>query len=309
MKAIFGHNWILRITVSTMSIFFSCGTNGNSNNIESIKIVNTKSHFDGCDELKEFQPSFIDTIFVKTADELKSQLKNNRVLILGNQNYKLESTLQLDSIENLKIVGNKTSRLMIDKQNSTVLKLSNSHNFWIENVTIGHSTNQGHIGEQGIVRIEHSSNVNIKSCKILGAGTFGLIVKDVCGLTFENSEITKCSALIFELNKSKKIEFKNTKFQDNRLAISVLGGFTNATKEVTFTNCEFLNNQPEMSGNPAFNFDNNYQNFEEKIFFKNCTFKNNKGYKWYSDKIKLENCKIDSTDFIGLQKHNLKNKE
>lgn len=46
---------------------------------------------------------------------------------------------------------------------------------------------------------------------------------------------------------------------------------------------------------------NNYQDFDEKIIFKNCTFKNNKGFKWYGGKIKLEQCEIDSTDFIGLK--------
>ena len=305
----FIHNWILRLVISSMSIFLSCETNKNSKNLESKKIINAKLHFDGCDEFNETQTVFIDTIFVKTVDELRSQLRNNRVLFLGNQNYKLETTLQIDSTENLKIVGGETSRLMIDQQNSTVLKLSNSHNLWIENVVIGHSTNQGHIGEQGIVRIEYSTNINIERCKILGAGTFGLIAKDVCMLTIENSEITKCSSLIFELNRSQKIEVNNTKFHNNMLAISVLGGFTNSTKEVTFKNCEFLNNQPEIRGNPVFNFDDNYQDFEEKIVFKECTFNNNVGYKWYGDKIKLVNCKIDSTDFIGLQQQKMKSEK
>ena len=302
MTRIFIHNCIVWIAISSISIFFSCGINGNSKNIKSAKEFNANTFFKERDDFNV--PQFIssDTIFIENVDELRNQLRDNRVLILINQNYKLESTLQIDSITNLKIVGDETSRLMIDKQNSTVLKLSYLHDFWIENVIIGHSTNQGHIGEQGIVRIEHSSNVNIGRCIILGAGTFGLIAKDVGRLTLENSEITKCSALIFELDNSQKIEFNNTIFQDNKLGISVLGGFTNLTKEVTFTDCMFLNNQPKMRGNPAFNFDNNYQNHEEQIIFKNCTFKNNVGYKWYGDKIRLENCKIDSTDFIGLQK-------
>ena len=55
-----------------------------------------------------------------------------------------------------------------------------------------------------------------------------------------------------------------------------------------------------MVGNPAFNFRDNYKDFNEQILFTNCTFKNNKGFKWYGDKIKLSNCKIDSSDFIGF---------
>jgi len=302
MTAIFVHNWILRIIIGSMYIFLSSSTNGNSQKIESEIKMNGKSHFQYCDKLNENQAVYIDTIFVETTDELRDHLRNNRVLILGSKKYKLQSTLQIDSIENLKILGTITSELMISDQNSTVLNLLNSKNFSIENVIIGHSTNQGYLGKQGIIRIEHSSNINIFNCKILGAGTFGLVTKDVCNMKFENSEITKCTALIFELHKSRKIEFKNSKFQNNKLAISVLGGFTNLTKEVTFTDCLFLNNQPKMSGNPVFNFDNNYQNFEEQIIFRNCLFKNNIGYKWYGEKIKLENCKIDSSDFIGSQR-------
>ncbi len=302
MALVFVHNWmILRIAIWAMAILLSCGTNGNAGSIESSKTTNTKSHVDERGEFYETQRVFRDTIFTHTSDELKSQLRSNRVLLLGNRNYKLRSALQIDGIENLKIIGGEATGLMLAEQNANVLKLTSAHNIWIENVTVGHATNQTYRGEQGMVRIEQSSNINIERCKILGAGTFGLIAKDVRELTIENSEISKCSALIFELNGCQKVEFRNTKFQDSKLAVSVLGGFTNSTKEVTFTDCMFLNNQPEIGGNPVFNFDNNYQKFEEKIIFKNCTFKNNVGYKWYGDKIKLENCKIDSTDFMGLQ--------
>jgi len=304
MTAIHLHNWILRFTISSMSILLSCGSNGNDGKIEPPIKLKSKSHFKYCDEFKETQYIYKDTIFIETVEELRSQIRNNRMLILGNKKYKLESTLQLDSIDNLKIVGGVNSELMISEQNLTVLKLLNSQNISIVNVMLGHTTNQEHLGEQGILRIEHSSNINIFNCKISGVGTFGLITKDVCGLKFENSEITNCTALIFELDESRKIEFKNSKFRDNRLAISVLGGFTNSTNEVTFIDCEFLNNEPELIGNPAFNFENNFKNFEEQIIFRNCTFKKNKGYKWYGEKIKLENCTIDSTDFTGLQKGN-----
>ncbi len=287
---------ILRIVISSISIFLSCCIGRNNGNT----LPHGNSPFDYCAEFNKDQFISMDSIFVETADELRNQLRNNRILILKNKKYELESTLQIDNIENLKIVGAKTSVLITSEQNFTVLKLLNSKNISIENIKIGHFRNQEHTGEQGVLRIEHSSQINILNCKISGAGTFGLITKDVCNLKFEDSEITKCTALIFELDKSRKIEFKNSKFQDNRLAISVLGGFTNSTKEVTFLGCEFLNNQPVISGNPAFNFNNNFQNFEEKIIFRNCTFKNNKGYKWYGEKIKLENCKIDSSDFIGI---------
>ena len=137
-----------------------------------------------------------------------------------------------------------------------------------------------------------------------GSGTNGLATFDVYNLKFTNFEITQSTSLIFELEKSRKIEFKNSKFQNNNLSISVLGGFTSSTKDISFVNCDFLNNLPDQTGNPAFNFYDNSEegDLEVKIIFTNCTFKNNKGFKWYGDNIKLNNCILDSSGFIGIQK-------
>ena len=243
---------------------------------------------------------FLILFFVDNEEELTSNIKSNRILKLKGNQFNLKSSLNLDGIENLKLIGSQNSTLSILGQNSTVINLRNSFNVHLENLIIGQSEHQVHIGEQGVVRIEHSNNITISNCKILGAGTFGLITKNVCRLKFNNSSITKCTAVIFELDQSRKIEFKNSTFHDNHLGVSVLGGFTNSTKEVSFTNCQFINNIPNVQGNPVFNFMNNFEKFEEKIVFKKCTFKNNKGYKWYGDKIKLDQCEIDSTDFTGL---------
>jgi len=300
MTTIDANNWILRMAISVIIVFHSCGPHGNSKKIESVIKTESKSNFESCDDLIEKPKVFTDTIFAESGKEISSQIQNNRVIILRNKNYKLDSTLLIDNIENLKIVGTGTTEL-ITQQNSTVLNLQNSRKVSLENLIFKHSKEQQHIGKQGILRIEHSSNITVLKCRILGDDTFGLSTNDVCTMKFENSEIRKCKAVIFELSNSRKIDFKNSKFRDSELAISVLGGFTNSTKEVKFTNCKFINNQPKIRGNPVFNFDNNYERFEEKIIFQNCTFKNNQGYKWYGKKIKLKNCNIDSSDFIGLQ--------
>jgi len=243
---------------------------------------------------------YSDTITIKTAEEFIKQIRSNRLIKLVSNEYAFKSTVLIDRIHNLKIVGTDSSRLMIEGSNASVLKLLNAHNIHLDSLEIGHTESPGHQGEHGALRISNAHHINISNCKILGAGTFGLITKNTDHLKFAHSEITKCTFLIFELEKSRNIEFKNTKFHHNNLAISVLGAFTNSTKEVTFLNCDFLNNKPAMAGNPAFNFMGNWEDFNEPILFTNCTFKNNKGFKWYGDKIKLDHCRIDSSGFIGL---------
>ncbi len=290
------------ITLSALSFFSSCEDAGYESKAPPGKVNDRIGNhaYDRCDEMENHDAVMVDTIVVQTTEELIKEISSHKVIKLEGQEYRLKSTLNIEGVKNLKILGMTLPHLMLDEQNGTVIQLLNAQNIYFDNLIIGHSKSQGHTGKQGIVRIEHCSNVEVQNCQIWGHGTFGLITNDVCRLAFNNSAITECTALIFELEKSRQVDFSNTKFYNNHLAISVLGGFTNATKEVIFTNCEFSDNEPTVPGNPAFNFRDNDRDFHEKIVFRNCTFKNNKGYKWYGDKIKLDQCKIDSTDFIDL---------
>ena len=245
-------------------------------------------------------PYYRDTVIAKTSRELIEQINSNRLIKLVSNEYHLASTLVIDHIKDLKIAGTASSKLMIEERNATVAKILHAHNIHLDSLEMGHKESSGHKGEHGVLSISDSQNINISNCKLFGAGTFGLITNDVYNLKFSNSEITECTFLIFELSESRKIEFSHSKFHNNNLAISVLGAFTNSTKEVVFSKCGFLNNKPDMVGNPAFNFMDNYGDFDHPIIFIDCTFKNNKGFKWYGDKIELNNCQIDSSDFIGF---------
>jgi len=281
-------------------LFSSCRDHENKSKSPNDDKFSIGSYYDLSDDILDNNEYYEDAVTVQTAEELIKQIRSNRIIKLVDNEYILKSTLLIDSIKNLKIIGTTSSKLMIDERNATVVKLLNSHNIHLDSLIIGHAESPGHKGEHGIVNIGHAYNINISNCKLFGSGTFGLITYDVYNLKFTNSEITESTFLIFELEKSRKFEFKNSKFYNNNLSISVLGAFTNSTKEISFLNCDFLDNQPEMAGNPAFNFMDNWKDFDKPIIFTNCTFKNNKGYKWYGDKITLNDCKIDSSDFIGF---------
>lgn len=162
-------------------------------------------------------------------------------------------------------------------------------------VGIGNTEKTSYKGN-GVVRISYSHNINILNSSIIGTGTFGLNTYAVYNLKFKKSEITNCSLFIFDIERTRKLEFIDSDFHNNNLFTSVLGGFTNASREISFLNCKFENNLPKMSGNPLFN----QRDLYEPVLFTNCTFSNNVGYKWYGDQIKLVDCIMDVNDFIGL---------
>lgn len=289
------------ITFILIAFIASCNfdTSTNTALATSQENIPFSSYYEKCNASSDTAEYFLDTITVPTAEALVQNIGNNRLLKLTGDIYLLNSTLEIDSVQDLKLLGINQPKIQLAENTASVLHISNTQNIALEGLEIGAVLQQHYTGEQGIIRLKHSVNIHISNCQILGAGTFGLVTYDVCNVIVENSEITQCTATIFELEKSRKVEFKNTSFQNNNLNVSVLGGFTNGTKEIVFNKCQFQNNQPAIKGNPAFNFNKNYQDTTELIEFNNCIFKNNKGYKWYGDKIKLNHCEIDSSDFIG----------
>lgn len=302
MKKTFLNNWISQNIILCIIIFASCGINDNRTATSDYVSDNRISN------LNDFEGTHLDnsilrrdTVTVQTSEELIQQLRSNRLIKLVSSNYILDTSLIIEGINDLQIEGTGYTKLSTLENNLTVLKLSEVNNIHLDGLILGQSESEGVNFKHCVMRISSSNNINISNCKLLGAGTFGLITYDVNELSFNNSEITHCTGLIFELKKSRNIKFKDSRFYSNNSSISVLGAFTNSTREVTFLNCDFVDNIPDMAGNPAFNFLDNYTDLEDKILFDHCTFKNNKGFKWYGEKIELIDCKMDSSGFIGLK--------
>lgn len=279
-------------------VLSSCNNKLAENKIQKEAIPDPKFFFDRSDKQLQNKVFYDDTLEVYSAEELVKGIQNNRFIKLVNPLYQLNSSLLIDSIKNLKIMGLNRSRISLNDSESNVISISNSSGIQLENLIVGKPTIPLEERIAGVVRINHSLRIRIENSQITGKGNIGLKCFDVVDFQFNNSEITDCSKLIFELEKSKNCIFNNSSFHDNELSISVLGGFTNSTKQVFFNNCDFRNNLPVMTGNPAFNFMDNVNSPEDHIVFTNCSFENNPGYVWYGEKIDLINCEMDSTDFV-----------
>lgn len=252
---------------------------------------------------------YLDTVIAKSSSELLSLIQSNRVIQLEDKTYLFDALaeqypIKIEGIINFKLVGKENTVLKSKGVNNCVMQIKNVNNIQIENIDLGQSNSDLSFCNSGKLNITDGNGVVLSNMKIFSKGSIGLVTKDLYNFQFINSEITESNVLIFELEKSKYCRFINSRFYENHLGTSVLGGFTNGTKNVSFENCEFVNNVPSRTGNPAFNFFENYKNIEDRILFRNSTFKNNRGFKWYGEKIELENCKIDSSDFIGLSRLN-----
>lgn len=243
----------------------------------------------------------IDTLSVSSASMLKTAIKSNRYIKLTGSVYHLAAPLEIDSIQNLSIEGTATTQIVVYGDQSAAIHINNSNNIRLDSLEISFTTNGMDIKpKSGLIDIVDATEINISNTTLYSTGGFGLTTDNVDGIYVSNANISHSTIMIFELQKTSKAHFKNCIFHENTaMIVSVLGAFTYGTKEVIFSNCSFINNSPKQEGNPAFNFMENNRNFEDQILFKHCVFRNNKGFKWYGDKIKLEACKIDSSDFIN----------
>lgn len=292
---------IIQLVFPFLLIFTSCSEVVSTPPVAKIKEINLLNAFDLADNQMDNNIFYTDTVIAKSVMELVSSIKSDRFIKLTERRFELRSPLLIDGIKNLKIEGGKGISLNNLGPKVNVVKLNNSYNINLDSLIVGNDSFDKKEGETGVLRLENSYNININNTTIFGLGSFGLVSYNINNLFFTNSELTKCSDIMFDLGKSKNCFFTNSQFRNNVLFVSVFGGFTTSTKQVFFENCAFENNSPSIPGNPAFNFMDNTENPAEKIVFKRCRFYNNKGFVWYGEKLKLINCEMDSSDFVRFE--------
>ena len=240
-----------------------------------------------------------DTVTAHNYTELTNLIRSYRQINLLGKDYEIEdadkSSLRIENIHHLDIIGEQSTRI-IGASEAVVVSMEGSNNISISNLTLISNPEEQQQCQGAVMYLTNSSDVSLDKIKIVGDGSTGLYTKKVRGLELSNSEVTGCDCLIFELEDSQDCLFDNVLFSGNKLATSVLGGFTESTHDVTFYDCRFIDNEPASVGNPAFNFAYNSEKFP--VTMTRCIFKNNKGFKWYGDQINLIDCDIDTADFV-----------
>ncbi len=242
----------------------------------------------------------MDTVQVYTPQCLLDSLRSNRVIILMNDNYSFppETTtanLSIDSIHNLTITGFGTSVITNNYPNNWILEISNSQSIKLNNISLKRSNSSP--STKGGLIIKNSSDITINQVDVSNAGTFGIICRNNQNTLINHLELSGCTASLFEIENCTNTTLDHCHFIDNYLWISVLGGFTYGSNTILLNQCIFKNNYPKQSGNPVFNS----HQLIDTVQFKNCTFHNNPGYKWYNDNLNFIDCDIDFSDFIGIK--------
>jgi len=170
---------------------------------------------------------------------------------------------EIHEVERLTIRGAKDGKVEVvsEPRYSDVLYFNDCSDIVIENITFGHTIEQGNC-EGAVLAFDYCRKISLDSLDLYGCGTYGVVADHTVGIALKDCIIRECSYGIVDLLCSDTI-FEGCTFRDNRGfdMLSLSGSFAH------FEGCSF-------SGNEGDNFLPAYyhSDSESGARFERCTF-------------------------------------
>jgi uncharacterized protein (TIGR02145 family) len=174
--------------------------------------------------------------------------------------------VSLRGIRNLTIrgaEGGSQPEIVVDPNDGYVLSFVDCSDIVIDGITAGHTVG-GHC-TGGVFSFEESKQITINNTAMYGSGTEGLTLTNVFGMKVTNSRIYECTYHIMTINGGGDIAFEKCKL-DNNGRYSMVN--VNSAKNVSFTDCEFIDNVVEWGSMFAV--------WNTAVAVSRCTFRGNK---------------------------------
>jgi|GEM_PF-3259790 len=216
-------------------------------------------------------PAFAaDTLRVRTPDEFVKAIGPERVIVFDCDTIQLREIAELKALEpgrpgeypillpyvqyiggNGVVIKNVNGLQLIGKKSGTVICTSDIQNtimtfrrcarLSISGIEFNHLPKSLYNCEGGVVFLDQCSSVKIDRCKLIGSGTFGLLLANDTNLRCTNTLITECSQLLFEVYGSVDLAFEKCTFSQ----ITASSGLLHVTnvKNMQFTACLFEKNR------------------------------------------------------------------
>ncbi len=146
---------------------------------------------------------------------------------------------EIHGVEGLTIRGAAGGKIEVvaEPRYSDVLNFSDCSDIVIENVTFGHTIEQGHC-EGAVLSFDHCRNIRLDALDLYGCGTYGVAASDTADLVLKNCIVRDCSYGIIDLSSCGNAALEGCTLKDN-------GGFDMLSLHgsfVDFENCTFTGN-------------------------------------------------------------------
>ena len=192
---------------------------------------------------------------------------------------------EIREVENLTIRGAKSGKVEVvaEPRYSDVLYFNNCSDIAIENITFGHTIEQGNC-EGAVLAFDYCQKVSLGSLDLYGCGTYGVTADRTVGITLKDCIIRECSYGIVDLRLCSDVVFEGCAFMDNRGVnmLNLSGSFAR------FEGCSFTGNEGDDFLPTYYHHSN-----ESGARFERCTFG-----RWESQRLN-ENSKGNGSFVIG----------
>lgn len=145
------------------------------------------------------------------------------------------------NVQNFAIVGmgRKLPEILTELGYGAVISFQNVRNVSISNIQAGHTPPVEDVCYAPVFIFENSSKINMNNCDLFGSGMSGLYLSNVDSLSFNSSIIRDCTSRIMGAYNSSHLEFKKSRFVNNRGSslIDIV-----RSSHVAFVECDILDN-------------------------------------------------------------------
>ena len=171
---------------------------------------------------------------------------------------------EICGVEGLTIRGAKGGKVEVvsEPRYSDVLYFSNCFDIAIENITFGHTIEQGNC-QGAVLSFDYCRKISLDGLDLYGCGTYGVTADHTVGIALKDCVIRECSYGIVDLCLCSDAVFEDCTFRDNEGfdMLSLRGSFAR------FEGCSFTGNEGS-NVLPAYY----YGGSESGARFEGCTF-------------------------------------
>lgn len=123
---------------------------------------------------------------------------------------------EINRVENLTIRGAEGGKteVVVEPRHANVLYFSNCSDITIENITFGHTIEQGTC-EGAVLTVDFCKNITLDGLDLYGCGSYGVTANYTTGMTLQASVIHDCSYGAVSLNACGDVAAKDCTFRDN----------------------------------------------------------------------------------------------
>ncbi len=246
----------------------------------------------------------IQVVQVKTAQELIDAIAPSTTIELAPGTYNLSTVnmkqsdyilweeetdgyqLKIRNVSNLQIRGPKqeTATILAEPRYGWVLMFAGCRDVVLSDLVLGHTLKGYCTG--GVLEWKSCGKIRIENCDLFGCGTEGMNLEQVKELRFLNSRIRDCTYGIMTVSGSSKLEFVDSRFENNRQ----FDGFSiRDSKDILFDRCTIARNDVS---NPLFQLTSC-----SRILVKNSTLLDNKAEKLFSGPLEMEGTAVRENSF------------